>query len=118
MGKGRVGYPQLALNLPDRHPVGVRREQEPDDPQPRLGSQRGKHIGIARYILALHNYFDDTRNIGNVKDFFAAAQSATMSPCSPVDSFWPPRRCSPPAAAPPPTVPTSSGFSATTSGAN
>jgi len=80
--EGAGGYPQLLADLTDDHPRGMGAEEQPDDAQPWFCSHGRKHIGIARdqfrIILLRHwplpwVYFDDSRNIENVK----AADHAT-----------------------------------------
>jgi len=37
---------EFALDLTDNHSVGMRGKQRPQDPQPRLGTEGGEHVGI------------------------------------------------------------------------
>ena len=58
MRQRRAADAGLGLDFVDDHAVGVRREEQADDAQPRLGSERREHVGVAGDVRfgRFHNY--------------------------------------------------------------
>ena len=58
MRQRRAGDAGLGLDFADDHAVGVGGEQQADDPQARLGAERGEHVGVAGDcgVGDFHNY--------------------------------------------------------------
>src|SRR5216683_2710599 len=51
MRQRRIGNLQFPLDVPNHQSLGMRRQQQLHDPEPRLRPHRREHIGILRYAL-------------------------------------------------------------------